>query len=109
MIGKVDPYLHNLILELGEEEVHNLELLDGQRVQVDLLHRGNLAGLDETTELGNGLPFLLFGLGATTATAGTTATATTITTVATRSETATSTGSSVSHFDFVLTEGGLSN
>ena len=31
-------YLHNLILQLWQEEVDNLVLLDGQRVQVDLLH-----------------------------------------------------------------------
>lgn len=49
--------LHDLILELRQEEVDNLVLLDGQRVQVDLLHAGDLAGLDETAELGDGLPF----------------------------------------------------
>jgi hypothetical protein len=89
-------YLHNLILQLGEEEVHNLVLLDGQRVEVDLLHAGDLAGLDETTELGDGLPLLLLLLSTTTATA-TTTTATVTTTVAARTETTTSTGSSVSH------------
>ena len=30
--------LHDLILELGQEEVDDLVLLDGQREQVDLLH-----------------------------------------------------------------------
>lgn len=89
-------YLHNLILQLGEEEVHNLVLLDGQRVEVDLLHAGDLAGLDETTELGDGLPLLLLLLSTTAATA-TTTTATVTTTVAARTETTTSTGSSVSH------------
>ena len=92
---KIVPYLHNLILELGQEEVHNLELLDGQRVQVDLLHAGDLAGLHETTELGDGLPFLLFLSAAATATA--TATATTTVTTA-RAKSSTSTGSGVSHF-----------
>jgi hypothetical protein len=98
----VDPYLHNLILELGQEEVNNLELLDGQRVEVDLLHGGDLAGLDETAELGDGLPLLLLLLGATTATTATTTTATVTTTVAARTETTTSTGSSVSHIDVVM-------
>ena len=69
--------LHDLILELGEEEVDNLVLLDGERVEVavkllvaascdlgescdvHLLHALDLAGLYETTELGDGLPFLL--------------------------------------------------
>lgn len=103
MVVLVDlSYLHNLILQLGEEEVHNLELLDGQRVQVDLLHAGDLAGLDETAELGDGLPLLLLLLSTTTATATTTTatvttTTTVTTTVAARTETTTSTGSSVSH------------
>lgn len=90
-------HLHNLILELGQEEVDNLELLDGERVQVDLLHGGDLAGLDETTELGDGLPLLLLLLSTTTATA-TATTATVTTTVAARAKSSTSTGSSVSHF-----------
>lgn len=30
--------LHNLVLELGQEEVDNLVLLDGQREKVELLH-----------------------------------------------------------------------
>lgn len=41
----VEAYLHNLILELGQEEVDNLVLLDGQRVQVDLFHALDLASL----------------------------------------------------------------
>jgi hypothetical protein len=56
------PYLHNLILELGQEEVHDLVLLNGQRVEVDLLHAGDLASLDETAELGHGLPSLVSDL-----------------------------------------------
>lgn len=99
-------YLHNLILQLGQEEVNNLVLLDGQRVQVDLLHAGDLAGLDETTELGDGLPLLLLLLAATTATT-TAATATVTTTVAARTETTTSTGSSVSHFVCIGGDGGV--
>lgn len=93
----MQSYLHNLVLQLGQEEVHNLVLLDGERVQVDLLHAGDLAGLDETAELGDGLPLLLLLLSTTTATA-TATTATVTTTVAARTETSTSTGSSVSHF-----------
>ena len=66
-------YLHNLILQLRQEEVDDLVLLDRQRVQVDLLHTLDLAGLDETSELGDGLPFLLVALGtAATATASST-------------------------------------
>lgn len=86
-------YLHNLILELGQEEVNNLILLDGQAVQVDLLNAGDLSGLDETTELGDGLPFLLLALGST---ASTTSTATATITARTKASTGTSTGS-VSH------------
>jgi hypothetical protein len=93
------PYLHNLILELGQEEVDNLVLLDGQGVQVDLLHAGDLAGLDETAELGDGLPLLLLLLSTTTTATTTTATATVTTTVAARAKSSTSTGSSVSHFE----------
>ena len=95
---RVCAHLHDLILEGGEEEIDNLVLLDGQRVEVDLLHGLDLAGLDETTELGDGLPLLLLLLGATTAATATTATSTLTTTVAARTETTTSTGSSVSHF-----------
>ena len=86
-------YLHDLILELGQEEVHNLVLLDGQAVKVDLLHAGDLASLDETAELGDGLPFLLLVLGAATAT---TSTSTAAVTARAESATSTSTGS-VSH------------
>ena len=92
-------YLHNLILQLGQESVHNLVLLDGQRVQVDLLHAGDLAGLHETTELGDGLPFLLFLLAAATTTA--TATSTTATVTTARAKSSTSTGSGVSHFEYI--------
>lgn len=90
-------YLHDLILELRQEEVDNLVLLDGQRVQVDLLHAGDLAGLDETAELGDGLPFLLLLLSAAATTTTATATATVTTTVTARAKSSTSTGS-VSHF-----------
>jgi hypothetical protein len=69
--------LHDLVLELGQEEVDDLVLLDGERVEVavccqskiptsspppvnvHLLHALDLASLYETAELGNGLPFLL--------------------------------------------------
>lgn len=53
-------------------------LLDGERVQVDLLHRLDLAGLDETAKLGNWLPLLLLVL--VGATASTTASASAVTT-----------------------------
>lgn len=61
-IGCRSTYLHDLVLELGQEEIHNLELLDGERVQVYLLHALDLAGLDQAAQLGHGLPLLLLGL-----------------------------------------------
>lgn len=109
------PYLHNLILELGQEEVDNLVLLDGERVQVDLLHGLDLSGLYETTELGDRLPLLLVTLAASTAsTTASTATAATVTTtftttVATGSETtatvATGSRASISHIFDCESEG----
>lgn len=97
----VAAHLHDLILELGEEEVDDLVLLDGERVEVDLLHALDLAGLHETAELGDGLPLLLLGLAAATATAtSTAATAAVTTTIATGSEAA-ATGarsSTISHY-----------
>lgn len=36
-------YLHNLILQLGQKEIHNLVFLDGQRMQINLLHALDLA------------------------------------------------------------------
>ena len=39
-------YLHNLILQFGQEEVDDLILLDGQRVEVDLLHTLYLSKLN---------------------------------------------------------------
>jgi hypothetical protein len=67
-------------------------------VEVDLLHALDLAGLYETAELGDGLPFLLLGLAATATTSTAAATATVTTTVSTRSESAASGSRSVSHF-----------
>jgi hypothetical protein len=97
-------YLHDLILELWEEEVDDLVLLDWERVKVDLLHGLDLAGLDETTELGDWLPLLLLVL------VGTTAWATSASAVTTAAVTAsgTETGSSswcVSHIDRVVSVG----
>lgn len=89
-------HLHNLILEGGEEEVDDLVLLDGERVEVDLLHALDLAGLHETTELGDGLPLLLLAL-RTTAGATTTATATATVTAALGAATG-SKSTSVGHF-----------
>jgi hypothetical protein len=82
-------YLHDLILELGQEVVNNLVLLDGQRVQVNLLHAVDLASLDETAELGDGLPLLLLAL---TTTASTAASATTATVTTARTETTATSG-----------------
>lgn len=89
-------HLHNLILELGQEEVDDLVLLDGQRVQVDLLHALDLASLHQTAKLGDGLPLLLLALAATTATATSTSTAT-VTTTATVAETTATGTTTVSH------------
>lgn len=70
-------------------------------MQVDFLHALNLAGLDETTELGDGLPLLLLVLVAsTTATAASTST-TAITTVSATGAETTATRrarSTISHF-----------
>lgn len=59
--------LHDFILELGEEGVDDLVLLDGEREEVDLLHGLDLAALHETSELGDGDPFLLLILAASSA------------------------------------------
>lgn len=48
--------VHDLVLEGGEEEVDNLELLDGKREEVDLLHGLDLAVLDKSSKLGDGDP-----------------------------------------------------
>lgn len=48
--------LHDLVLEFGEEVVHDLVLLDGKREEVDFLHGLDLAVLYETTELRDGDP-----------------------------------------------------
>jgi hypothetical protein len=103
MVGS--PYLHNLVLELGKEEVDDLVLLDGERVEVDLLHALDLAGLHQTTELGDGLPLLLVALATapTSTTASTTSTAAVTATVTARTETS-STGSAratISHIELV--------
>ena len=41
-----ERYLHNLVLQLGQEEVDDLILLDWQRVEVDLLHTLYLSKLN---------------------------------------------------------------
>lgn len=48
--------LHDLVLEVREEEVDDLVLLDGEREEVDLLHGLDLSVLHETTEFGDGNP-----------------------------------------------------
>lgn len=48
--------LHDFILELGQEVVDDLELLDGEREEVDLFHGLDLSILYETAELGDGDP-----------------------------------------------------
>lgn len=93
----VPTHLHDLVLELRQEEVHDLVLLDRQGVEVDLLHALDLAGLYETTELGDGLPFLLVALrAAASATAAATATST-VTATATVAEATAGCSTSVGH------------
>lgn len=96
-----DAHLHDLVLELGEELVDNLVLLDGERVEVDLLHALDLAGLYETAELGDGLPLLLVLVAApastTTSTTATAAVAATVAATGSEAAAAGSTGSSISH------------
>ena len=93
-------HLHDLVLEGGEEEVDDLVLLNRERVKVDLLHGLDLAGLYETTELGDGLPLLLLALCA--ATGATTATAPTATVTAALGTATGSKSTSVGHFDCVV-------
>lgn len=97
--GNCVSHLHDLILELGQEVVDNLVLLDGQRVKVDLLHAVDLAGLDQSTELGDGLPLLLLVLAATTTTATSTSSAAI---TASGSETTAARSSTISHCEGFL-------
>ena len=105
----VVSHLHDLVLELGEEKVDNLVLLDGKRVEVDLLHALYLASLDQTAELGNWLPFLLVALCTTTSwSSASTSTATVTTAVTTGSETTARTcagctsSTTISHVQFCV-------
>jgi hypothetical protein len=72
--------LHDLVLEdlLTEEVVDDLVLLDGEGEEEDVLKRLDLASLDETAKLGNGVPGLVVTALATAPPAAT-ATATTAT------------------------------
>lgn len=54
-------HLHDFILEFGQKPIHDLILLDGQRVQIDLFHAGDFAGFDQATQFRHWLPFLLLG------------------------------------------------
>jgi len=87
--------LHHLILELGAEEVvEDLELLDGEREEVDVLKRLDLSALHEASELGHGDPIALLTIvlaaARTTATTAAISTITTVTTVATTTTSSTS-------------------
>ena len=85
--------LHDLILKrFTQELINDLELFDGEGEKVDLLKRGDVVGLYETSKLGDGLPGLTFGLSTSSATA--TATATTVTTTATTATTVSTSKSS---------------
>merc|ERR1719225_1064100 len=64
--------LHDVVLELVlgvDELVDDASLLDGDRVRVDLLQTVDVLGLDETAELGLGVPFVLGGSATAAATA----------------------------------------
>lgn len=68
----------DLILQLGaQEEINDFELLDWQRVQVDLLQWTDFAFTNQTAKLGYWNPFLLIFLSTATATTGTTTTTST--------------------------------
>lgn len=83
--------LENLVLQHRwlDESVNDLSLLDGQREQVDLLERGDLALLDQSAELGDWVPATLALVLAATAwrTASTTAASTATTTTSVTSAT----------------------
>ena len=68
-------HLHDLLLQLREQHVHDLGLLDGQGEEVDLLDGGDLAELHQAAQLGHGHPFTRL-LGVAARTSSLTATAT---------------------------------
>jgi len=94
--GFSKTHLHDLILEFGEEVVHNLKLLDGQGVQINLLHVANLASLDKPAELGDGLPFFLVVLATSATTASSSTSSTAAVTASSSESTATITTSAAS-------------
>jgi hypothetical protein len=69
-----------LIGQLGKEVVNNLVFLDGKREEVDFFNRLDLVSLDETTELGDRNPFVLFFTTTSAASTTTTSTSTSKTT-----------------------------
>jgi hypothetical protein len=72
--------LQNLVFQSGaQEKVDDFELLDRQRVQINFFQPFDLSFLDQTTELGDGDPFLLVLATATGSTASTSTTASTTT------------------------------
>lgn len=89
--------LHDLILENGEELVDDLVLLDGESVEVDLLHGLDVTGLNESTKLGDGNPSLLLVLSSSASAASATS-ATSTTTVATVTSTTAKSSSGSSCF-----------
>jgi hypothetical protein len=48
--------LHDLILELGQEEVDDLVFLDGKGEEINFFHRFDFTVLDETAEFSDGSP-----------------------------------------------------
>merc|ERR1740123_2426058 len=56
--------LHHLVLQVArlEEGIDDLVLLDGERMEVDILDRANLAVLDQSAQLGDRNPLLLLSL-----------------------------------------------
>lgn len=90
--------LHDLVLEVGEEVVHDLVFLDGHAEEVELLQAADAALLDQAANLGHRGPLLL--VVATTARTTSTATAAITTTAPAKTTTATPatlTGFCVSH------------
>jgi len=81
--------LEDLVLEGSlQEEVNNLRLLDGERVQVDMLKRLDLLVSYKTTKLGDGDPGLVLIVTSTSTAATASTTSTTVATVTSTTATA---------------------
>lgn len=74
---------HFVLQRAAQEEIDDLELFNGQRVQVDLLQGADLAIAHQATQLGHWNPFLRVFLATATASTATTPSATSASTTAT--------------------------